>query len=445
MLAWHALQQYDETGQYLSDILSQSASMHQLSSNDRAAAVDIASGVMRRRRTLDTLLESQVARPRDKVEADLWRLLQLGAFQVVFSRTPDHAAVDSTVELAREAGRHQWSGFVNGIIRNIARSLRDDYVDAPSADAIPIRPGRYRGLHQKLLPDPVNRPSQYIGQAFSLPETLAERWTQRLSWNDLLQVCFHSLEVPHTVLRVNRLVATVAGVRKQLLDGGVESTKGAGEWAVRLSHGARIFELPGFREGLWSVQDESAMLASELLAPKPGERILDLCAAPGGKSTHLAELSEDNASIIACDVAESRLHRISENADRLNLKSIQPRLIDRDGHDIPVGPYDAVLVDVPCSNTGVLSRRPEARWRFRVEELDELVQIQTRLLLTAFEHVRSGGRIVYSTCSIEPEETTDLVSAVTKAVRGLTLVHLDLQIPSPSGDGAFRALLQKSV
>ena len=185
------------------------------------------------------------------------------------------------------------------------------------------------------------------------------------------------------------------------------------------------------------------MLPAELLAPEAGESILDLCAAPGGKTTHLAELSGDAAQVTACDVSEGRLQRIMESIERLKLTNATPLLVKRDGSDIPEANYDTVLVDVPCSNTGVLSRRPEARWRFREDEVNELVQLQTRLLVTAFAHVKSGGRIVYSTCSIEPEETTQLVESVAEQVPGLSLVSQHLQLPGQPSDGAFQALLKK--
>ena len=185
------------------------------------------------------------------------------------------------------------------------------------------------------------------------------------------------------------------------------------------------------------------MHAAELLAPVAGEKIIDLCAAPGGKSTQMAELSGDKAHIVACDVSESRLQRIFESVERLKLTSIEPRLIDRYGSDVPEGESDAALVDVPCSNTGVLSRRPEARWRFREDEMNELALLQTRLLLTAFNAIRPGGRIVYSTCSIEPEETNLLIGQLTQTVPGLKCLKHQLQLPGPS-DGAFQALLTKN-
>ena len=155
------------------------------------------------------------------------------------------------------------------------------------------------------------------------------------------------------------------------------------------------------------------------------------------------ELGEDAAQITACDVSDARLQRVADSVERLKLTNVTPVLIERDGSDIPEAEYDAVLVDVPCSNTGVLSRRPEARWRFREDEVNDLVQLQTRLLLTALDHVKAGGRIVYSTCSIEPEETNRLVESVTAQVPGLSLVSQHLQLPGQPSDGAFQALLKK--
>jgi len=441
MLAWYTLQQYDDTGQFLSEILSDADPRHALSPQDRGLAVDVSAGVIRRRRTLDTIIESQLSRPRSNVEPDLWRLLQLGAYQVLFSRAPDHAAVDTTVELARKVGYSRWCGFANGVLRNIARLLTGETTDQPAADAMPYQAGEFRRLTKNIFPDPAVDMTEYVGTAFSLPRAIARRWSTRLSAFDLIKACFHSVSVPQTILRVNRLVATVDQVRSALQEHGVDVSPGHNDWSLKLSHASRLSGLPGFQEGWWTVQDESAIQVSELLWPKPGERILDLCAAPGGKSTHLAELSGDQATIIACDVSEQRLERVIESVERLNLKSVQPTLIQRDWSDIPAGPYDAVLVDVPCSNTGVLCRRPEARWRFLESDMEELLQLQARLLLTAFEQLRPGGRMVYSTCSIEPEETTQLVESITELVPGLKLLKQQLQLPGQPSDGAFRALL----
>ena len=445
MLAWYAIQQFDQSGKFLADILNDVDGQHDLSPQERGQAVDLSAGVIRHRRTLDTLIEPLVTRPRGNVEAELWTLLQLGTYQLIFARTPDHAAVDSIVELARTAGQSRWCGFVNGILRSVSRLLTDETTDLPAANAVPMQAGQYRRLTEDVFPAPGEDQVEYVGRAWSLPRSIARRWTSRFSPFEVHRVCFHSNEPPTTVLRINRLKCTVGQVVTALEEYGLTTSPGTNDWSLRVcGGGGGLRQWPHYEDGWWSVQDESAMGAAELLAPQPGERILDLCAAPGGKSAHLAELSADKATIIACDVSEVRLRRVTQTVERLGLTSIEPTLIARDGSDLPTGPFDAVLVDVPCSNTGVLSRRPEARWRFREADLQELVQLQTRLLLNAFDLVRPGGRVIYSTCSVEPEETSDLIASVTSAVEGLMCVHQTLQLPGNPADGAYRALLTRS-
>ena len=442
-LAWYVLQQHDLTGLFLAELFRDADRLHEVSTRERAAALDLASGVIRRRRTIDTLLESQISRPRAKVETDLWRLLQLGTFQVVYSQTPDHAAVDTTVELARSAGFERWAGFVNGVLRNVQRLMSDEFLDAMAADSLPVNNGQFLKLKQAILPDPASELSEYIGRAFSLPRSLARRWSDRFTGKELERIVFHCLTTPVTCLRVNRLKTTAAALQADLEGAGVEVSPGTGTWSLRISRAAGLTSLPGFTSGQWVVQDEAATLASEVLEPFLGQRVLDLCAAPGGKTTHLAEMMKDNGEIVACDVAEHRLRRVEENVARLGLTSVRPTLIDRDGTGIPDGPFDSALVDVPCSNTGVLARRPEARWRFRKDELSELAQLQTRLLMTAFDRVRPGGHVLYSTCSIEPEETSDVVAAVASLTADLTVVREQLLLPGLPGDGAYQALLRR--
>ena len=441
LLAFAVLQEFDRSDRFVQDILAEFDGRHRLNPPDRALAVDVAAGVVRRARTLDVLLESRLTRPRHKVEPDLWRVLRIGAYQLLFARTPDHAAVDSTVDLCRQLDRDRWTGFVNGILRSVGRLLSDAPCEEPSATSLPLKHGQWRSLHEAVLPNPVTQKTDYIATAFSLPVFLASRWSARMTDSDLMTACFQSINPPTTWLRVNRLRTTTSDVLTALQDAGCRAVPGQNENCLQLEHAARLESLPGYTEGCWSVQDAAAMFASLLLAPKPGEQILDLCAAPGGKTTHLAELSDDRAMITACDVATGRLQRIIENAMRLQLTSIHPQLVRKDGSDFPEGPFDAVLVDVPCSNTGVLNRRPEARWRCDRNSIDELVLLQTRLLLQACERVRSKGRVVYSTCSLEPEENRGVVDAVLSALRDFRLDREILHLPGQPADGAYQALL----
>ncbi|MFO0426566.1 MAG: transcription antitermination factor NusB [Planctomyces sp.] len=440
-LAWMILQQFDYSDRFLQELFAEADSLHALPSRDRAAAVDIATGVVRHRRTIDVLLQSQVTRPKHQMEPDLWRTLRIGVFQLVFGKTPDHAAVDSTVELCRLLDRERWTRIVNGVLRGIGRLMTTEAATEPSAFSLPLQNGTWKLLAQPVFPDPATNLPAYIADAFSLPDTLAARWVSRWSVSDVLKACFASSGVPRTTLRINRLRSSVGVVQQMLQDAGCTVATEILPESVSVENASRIERLPGFAEGFWTVQDESASAASLLLAPRPGERILDLCAAPGGKTTHLAELSDDAATIVACDVNDIRLKRIGQNVERLQLKSVTLHRISRNGEGLPSGPWDAVLVDVPCSNTGVLCRRPEARWRFDESELQELIQLQTRLLILACEQIAAGGRIVYSTCSQEPEENSGVVQTVLRAFPALKLSREQLHRAGQPADGAYQALI----
>jgi len=215
-----------------------------------------------------------------------------------------------------------------------------------------------------------------------------------------------------------------------------------------LSESSPISELPGYDQGWFCVQDESAMGVATALASLPREggepwRILDLCAAPGGKTTHLAELMRDQGEIIACDVDRSRLATIETLAHRLGLSCIRPHLVDaRNPTTVLEGPFDAALVDVPCSNTGVMGRRPEVRWRMKPEDLRELAPLQGRLLGLALERVRPGGVVVYSTCSIEPEENGEVVRAVLAKRLDWRLDAEQQSRPGQPADGGYWARLR---
>jgi 16S rRNA (cytosine967-C5)-methyltransferase len=170
--------------------------------------------------------------------------------------------------------------------------------------------------------------------------------------------------------------------------------------------------------------------------------VLDLCAAPGGKTTHLAELMDNRGKVTACDIDQKRLDTVTSLCQRLGIKGVETVLLKENGEP-PAGPFDAALVDVPCSNTGVLGRRPEVRWRIKPTEFEHLIRLQTRLLLQAVERVRPGGAVVYSTCSIEPDENVGVVKAVRRAIKGLTMEAEHTSVPGRPSDGGYWARLRK--
>jgi 16S rRNA (cytosine967-C5)-methyltransferase len=512
-------------------ISTASTTVKNLSKYDRPFISELVNGVVRRQATLDALLGAFVTRPRYSIEDQLWTLLQLGLYQLVFMHgVPAHAAVHETVELGRWAQQPRWCGFMNGVFRSIAREIDDSFEATPSASRVPVsvRPAlldaraaakqqtearsptthrtapsptitpapadspwakataakspppaeepapepvieetvsteidprktpefrvteiRYRSVGKDVFPPPETDLAGYITAAFGLPEWLITRWSVRFSPDQMLQMAkWFDLRQPLT-LRVNQLKTT----RDELLAEMREAASGdpttlleAGDRpeSIRYEGPFRIVDLPGFADGRFTVQDETAMSAAALLAPQPGERVLDLCAAPGTKTTHLAELMNGEGSIVATDVDLGRLRKIEENADRLGFSSmIHPLVIREDLSELPEGPFDAILIDVPCSNTGVLGKRPEVRSRITPEDIDELVVTQKKLLDAAASLVAPGGRIVYSTCSVEPEENSGVVAQFLQKSSNFELVETQEFIPGDPTDGGYQVLLRR--
>ncbi len=504
-----------------------------LSKYDRPFISELVNGVVRRQATLDALLGAFVTRPRYSIEDQLWTLLQLGLYQLVFMHgVPAHAAVHETVELGRWAQQPRWCGFMNGVFRSIAREIDESFSETPSASCVPVsvRPAllearvrateqaaskgtisvptapprtvtpapadspwakataansplpaeelppepvieetttieidprktpefrvteiRYRSIGKDVFPPPETDLAGYITAAFGLPEWLITRWSARFSPDQMLQMAkWFDLRQPLT-LRVNPLKTTRDELLAEMREAAVEESTtllepGDRPESIRYEGPFRIVDLPGFADGYFTVQDETAMSAAALLAPQPGEHVLDLCAAPGTKTTHLAELMNGKGSIVATDVDLGRLRRIEENADRLGFSSmIEPLVIREDLSELPEGPFNAILIDVPCSNTGVLGKRPEVRSRITPEDIDELVVTQQKLLDAAASIVAPGGRIVYSTCSVEPEENSGVVTQFLQKSSDFELVETHNFIPGNPTDGGYQVLLKRTT
>jgi 16S rRNA (cytosine967-C5)-methyltransferase len=287
-----------------------------------------------------------------------------------------------------------------------------------------------------------------LSAAFALPRWLAARWLARWGWDECLRLGFWFATPPPLWLRVNRLRITRDDFLAKLREAEVAAEPGSHPQAVKLTDAAVIRELPGYAEGWFCVQDESAMQMASALDPLPGSRVLDLCAAPGGKTTHLAERMNNEGLVIACDVDEGRLQTVAQLCQRLGITIVKPLCLGGAGSaeylaEPPAGPFDAILVDVPCSNTGVLGRRPEVRWRLKPDDFQRLLPLQTKLLIQAGERIRPGGAIVYSTCSIEPDENRQVVANVRQALPDLKLEAEADQVPGRPADGGYWARLRR--
>jgi 16S rRNA (cytosine967-C5)-methyltransferase len=435
---------------FVQEALDSELTRTKLQPADRRLLTQMVYGTLRRRGSLDALLRPVVSRQPHEVEPWLWEILRLGAFQLaLLTHIPRHAALHETVELAAAFGRPQAKGFINGVLRALSPLVTDEFTESPAADALPFEMGKYRKLSRPLLPDPATLPVPYIAAGFSLPRWLMDRWYQRYGRDECFRLGFWFASPPSLWLRVNRLKTDRDAFLMALKAANINAEAGEHPDAVGLRDHVPIRDLPGYSDGWFSVQDLSAMNVATALAPTPGSRVLDLCAAPGGKTTHLAELMNNQGEIIACDVDERRLQTVRELSQRLGIGIIQTQLLAsrerKRPEEAPAGPFDFILVDVPCSNSGVLGRRPEVRWRLTPDDFNNLVPLQTKLLIHAAERIRPCGAIVYSTCSIEPEENQQVVDNVLRAMPDLTREAEAEQIPGKPADGGYWARLRRKA
>lgn len=363
----------------------------QLDPRDRGLCTELVYGVLRQQGRLDYALARCCKQPLAKLENRVLLLLRLGAYQLLcLDRIPDSAAVDTTVQLTRQLQLERATGFVNGILRSLGR-----------------------GKNALNWPDPAREPLACLEHTLSLPKWLAQRWLKELGAQEAQRLAAALLEPAAFSVRVNTLktdrdrflaALTAAGHRG-------EATRFAPEGIILRERGPA--PLPGDVEGWYQVQDEASMLIAPLLAPHPGETLLDACAAPGGKTTHLAALTGNRATITALDLHPQRVNLVKQGATRLGCAGITARAWDLTTTSPFLAPAscDGVLVDAPCSGLGVLRRNPEARWRLQPADITVLAERQAMLLHQAALLVKPGGRLVYAVCTITPEETDRQVAA----------------------------------
>lgn len=422
-----------------------------LDARSRRFLLELVYGILRRRMTLDCILAAYSNEPLARLDTDCLQVLRLGLYQLVFlDGVPPFAAVSESVDLVHR--RHEGvRSFVNGVLRSIEREMQRVEIGLDRGGASPRKRLALGNEHvaffsKPVFTDPKESRALYLAQIHSVPVFLVERWLARHDAAVVEAILEGSNRKPPVTARIQRLRTNRDSLLRRLVAEGLVARPGILDEAIQLDAAPMdIVRSAAFKEGLFYMQDEAAMKVAHAVAPKPGERILDLCAAPGGKATHLAELASDEIEVVAVDRDARRLERVTENMQRLGLKGVKPVVWDPLG-DAPVpeearGIFDAVLLDVPCSNTGVLARRPEVRWRVSVDAIRELADQGRRLLHAAVKSVRPGGRLVFSTCSLEGEENEDAVKRALVANPRLELVHREETLPSPNGpDGGFFAV-----
>lgn len=371
----------DMLGKWNQTELDREKQLAACSSRDRAFIKQLVTGTLRMRGLIDFYLDHFLKTGAGSLPGRVLDILRLAVFQLKFcDRIPDYAVVNQSVELVRPLYHSKYVSLVNAVLREYLRE--GEKVALPAED---------------------DQPAFFLAVKHSHPQWLVNRYLKRFGFNSTQALLKANNEQAPLTLR------TRSGELAQALQAaGVKTRKGA-----YLPHALVIDQpvlpsmLPGYERGLFYVQDEAQMLVGCLAAPQPGSTVADLCAAPGGKVTHLAELAGPGAVVVAADVDTGRLKKLRENLDRLGVTDI--RLVAEDARQPALNHADIVLCDVPCSGTGVLRRKPELRWRVQPGDLRKFRQLQREIISAAGRCVARGGVLIYSTCSLEPEENSQVV------------------------------------
>ena len=362
----------------------------EVSQQARSFACELVYGTLRRQRTLDSLIDLLGKKKAAQQPPNLRIILHLGLYQLRYlDNIPSSAAVNTSVEIAKVNGLGRLAGVVNGLLRAYLRQ---------AATADPLQ-----------LP---NTETSRLGVLHSFPDWMVEIFLEQLSPVEVDRLLSWFNQAATIDLRVNVLKTTREEVIQAFLAQGITVSSIPGlPQGLRISGAGAIANLPGYQEGWWVIQDSSAQLVSHLLDPQPGETIIDACAAPGGKTTHIAELMGDRGKIIAGDRSAKRLQKVIINAQRLDLSSIEIATVDSRNLTEFTNTADRVLLDAPCSGLGTLHKRPDIRWRKTFDSIQELLPLQRELLERTATWVKPQGTLVYATCTLNLWENEKIVKS----------------------------------
>jgi 16S rRNA (cytosine967-C5)-methyltransferase len=363
-----------------------------VSAIDIPLLTEVVYGTIQYQKRLDFYIQAFSKKPLAKLDKWVLVLLRMTVYQLVFlDRIPDHAAINEAVEIAKSRGHKGISGMVNGVLRSLLRSELPDY-------------------HH--IKDELER----LAVETSHPEWLLKRWMEQYGKDKTHQIATANLATPVQSVRVNKTRVTKEHVIALLKEEGleVEESELIPE-SLRIKKGS-VVKTAAFNQGLITIQDEGSMLVAKMLAPYPNERILDACAAPGGKSTHLAELMNDSGDVISVDIHAHKVKLIEQQKERLQLTAIQGVVSDARElkETFPNGQFDKILVDAPCSGLGVIQRKPDLKWSKQSADVSRLAVIQGEILEDVWPLLKKNGRLVYSTCTIDREENEGVIERFVK-------------------------------
>ena len=441
-IAIETLNRWDPKSSYVGPILNKLLS----ETNQKQRATDLVLGTIRNRRAIDTVIAAFSGRSVDRIPDKLLNIIRVGTCELVYSpATAQHSIVNQAVENAKTITGKKQAGFVNAVMRQITRGIKNRRIELSKSNpgsTLCQSPETGCEFDRDFLPDPESSPADYLGTVFSLPGWLVYDWLSEFGVELTRRICLASNRKPGIYIRPNSLKISVQELAEKFHLADIEIDITPQDSMIKIKSPRTITKLPGFAEGLFTVQDITASRVVKMLGPRSDWKILDLCAAPGVKTTQLAEITGDLAKIVATDIDAERLKKVRENITRLGIKSVVvvPYKQRQNSN------FDCILLDVPCSNTGVLAKRVEARHRITPDEIKKLIKTQTELLNSAALMLNPHGIICYSTCSIQKDENSSLIKDFRKNNPGFILTFEKLTLPSAKHfdcDGGYTAILAK--
>ncbi len=387
-IAVRILNRVERTDSYLDKVLDMELKSGDLSDLDKGLLNELVHGVLRWQNRLDWVLNGFSHGNFAKSEINIKNTLRVALYQILFlDRVPHSAAVNEGVEFIKRIRGEKPAGLVNAVLRNIIRNIE--------------------GIRYPLLEED---PVQHLAVYYSHPHWMVRRWVARFGVEETKRFLIAANERPSLSLRINRLKIDPGPFLRLLEEQGIAySGSRYIDYFVRVKSLAGIGQMDLFRGGMFTIQDESAALPCLLLGPRPGDRVIDLCAAPGGKTTNIAEMMKNEGEVLAIDRHEAKLALIKASCDRLGLKNVT--LQAADASMLEAESADRVLLDAPCSGLGVLAKKPDIKWKRDVSDILKLTKIQTGLIENAARLVKPHGVLVYSTCTVEPDENEEIVGA----------------------------------
>lgn len=390
-----------------------------LNEKDIGLISQIAYGVTTWRLTLDTIIEKYSKIKLKKISPWILNVLRIGIYQIIFlDKIPKSAAVDESVNLAKRYGHKSSSGFVNAILRK-------------------VNPKDYQELFN------IEDKKEKISKTQSMPIWIIEELLENNTIEEVENICKNLNLKPQLTVRVNRLKTNNEELIQKLEAQNINCQHTDLEDFLILKNIKNLEQLEEFRQGLFTVQDESAGLTALLLEPQKGEKVLDACSAPGGKTTYIAELMENNGTIDAWDIYEHRLKLIEDNCKRLGVNIVKTKLQDASKKTQKQEQYDKILLDVPCLGIGVIKRKPDIKWQRQPEDIENITKTQYEILQNCSQYLKIGGQLIYSTCSIVKKENERIIEKFINENKNFEVKFIKKITPNEFQDGFFICKLVK--